>query len=145
MATSQSLSLVGSLDADAPRIIHGDAFEWLKKARPNSIHAVVTDPPYGLVEYTPRQLEKLREGHGGVWRIPPAFDNAVRKPLPRFTVLNDDDKDRLEAFFERLAALLMPVLVPARTSSSLRIRSFPTSFTCPSSKRDLKSGERLSE
>ena len=112
MATAQTFSSVGSLSVDAPRIILGDAFEWLKNAGPSSIHAVVTDPPYGLVEYTPRQLEKLREGHGGVWRIPPAFDNAVRKPLPRFTVLNDDDKQRLEAFFERFAALLMPVLVP---------------------------------
>ena len=54
----------------------------------------------------------MRDGNGGVWRIPPAFDNAVRKPLPRFTVLSDGDKERLEAFFDRLANLLMPVLVP---------------------------------
>jgi hypothetical protein len=24
-----------------------DAFDWLQRAKPNSIHAVVTDPPYG--------------------------------------------------------------------------------------------------
>ena len=24
-----------------------DAFDWLARAAPNSIHAVVTDPPYG--------------------------------------------------------------------------------------------------
>jgi site-specific DNA-methyltransferase (adenine-specific) len=29
-------------------ILHVDAFEWLKQAKRNSIHAVVTDPPYGL-------------------------------------------------------------------------------------------------
>ena len=56
--------------------------------------------------------KKLRRGHGGVWRIPPAFDNSVRKPLPRFTVLNEGDKKRLEHFFDRLANLLMSVLVP---------------------------------
>ena len=95
-----------------PNIVLGDAFDWLANAEPNSIHAVVTDPPYGLLEYSPGQLRKLRNGNGGVWRIPPAFDNAVRKPLPRFTVLNDGDKERLEAFFDRLANLLMPVLVP---------------------------------
>ena len=97
---------------NAPNIVLGDAFDWLAIAEPNSLHAVVTDPPYGLVEYTPGQLRKMRDGNGGVWRIPPAFDNAVRKPLPRFTVLSDGDKERLEAFFDRLANLLMPVLVP---------------------------------
>ena len=97
---------------NAPNIVLGDAFDWLAIAEPNSLHAVVTDPPYGLVEYTSEQLRKMRDGNGGVWRIPPAFDNAVRKPLPRFTVLSDGDKERLEAFFDRLANLLMPVLVP---------------------------------
>ena len=89
-----------------------DAFELLAKAAPHSIHAVVTDPPYGLVEYTPQQLEKRKNGRGGVWRIPPAFDGAVRQPLPRFTVLTDSDKAALRDFFAELARRLMPVLVP---------------------------------
>ena len=89
-----------------------DAFEWLGKAPPCSVHAVVTDPPYGLLEYTPRELEKLRNGRGGVWRIPPSFDGCKRRPLPRFTVLTEKHRAELRAFFERLAALLMPVLVP---------------------------------
>lgn len=94
------------------RIFRADAFEWLAKAHPLSIHAVVTDPPYGLVEYTPRELEKMKNGHGGVWRIPPAFDGCQRSPLPRFTVLREEDHQALRAFFSRLARLLMPVLVP---------------------------------
>jgi len=89
-----------------------DAFEWLARAEPHSVHAVVTDPPYGLVEYTPEQLEKMENGNGGVWRIPPAFDGCKRRPLPRFTVLTDKDKGRLRNFFERLAENLLPVLVP---------------------------------
>ncbi len=93
-------------------IVFTDAFEWLAQAEPHSVHAVVTDPPYGLVEYTPGQLSKLRSGRGGVWRIPPAFDGAQRKPLPRFTVLTDDDRRALRAFFQRLAEGLLPVLVP---------------------------------
>ena len=112
MVATELLSPILSTELETANIVRGDAFEWLEKAEPNSVHAVVTDPPYGLVEYTPHQLEKLREGRGGVWRLPPAFDNAVRKPLPRFTVLNDGDKERLEAFFDRLAQLLIPVLVP---------------------------------
>ncbi len=112
MTALETILPIRSLAKETPQIIHGDAFDWLAKAQPNSIHAVVTDPPYGLVEYTPGQIEKLRKGRGGVWRIPPAFDNSARKPLPRFTVLNEDDKERLEEFFDRLANLLMSALVP---------------------------------
>ena len=112
MTALETVLPVRSLVEETPQIIHGDAFDWLEKRQPSSIHAVVTDPPYGLVEYTPREIEKLRRGRGGVWRIPPAFDNSVRKPLPRFTVLSEGDKDRLEDFFDRFANLLMSVLVP---------------------------------
>lgn len=89
-----------------------EAFEWLASAKHRSIHAVVIDPPYGLLEYSPRELEKLKNGRGGVWRIPPSFDGCRRRPLPRFTVLKEDDHKRLRAFFSRLAELLLPVLVP---------------------------------
>jgi site-specific DNA-methyltransferase (adenine-specific) len=94
------------------RIVHTDAFDWLAMAPPHSVHAVVTDPPYGLIEYTPSELAKLRAGRGGVWRIPPAFDGAQRRPVPRFTVLTDGDRDALKEFFTRLARALYPVLVP---------------------------------
>ncbi len=93
-------------------IVRADAFDWLARANPCSIHAVVTDPPYGLLEYTPRELEKMKNGKGGVWRIPPSFDGCKRKPLPRFTVLGTEDRAVLGSFFERLAELLLPVLVP---------------------------------
>ncbi len=93
-------------------IFRTDAFDWLDNARPSSIHAVVTDPPYGLIEYTPVQLEKMRNGQGGVWRIPPSFDGCRRNPLPRFTVLSENDRLELRAFFSRLADGLLRVLVP---------------------------------
>lgn len=93
-------------------LINIDAFEWLRHAPANSIHAVVTDPPYGLVEYSPEELEKREAGRGGVWRSPPALDGYQRAPLPRFTVLTDDDRRALRAFFTRFAAAIMPALVP---------------------------------
>jgi len=89
-----------------------DCFEWLASRAPASIHAVVTDPPYGLVEYSPEEQRKLVKGRGGVWRIPPSFDGHKRAPLPRFTVLSGDDLKALHAFFLRLGALLMRVTVP---------------------------------
>jgi site-specific DNA-methyltransferase (adenine-specific) len=89
-----------------------DAFDWLAEAKPLSIHAVVTDPPYGLVEYKPDQLEKMKNGNGGIWRVPPSFDGCQRRPLPRFTVLRTQDKKALREFFAKFAGLLMPVLVP---------------------------------
>jgi site-specific DNA-methyltransferase (adenine-specific) len=91
---------------------NADAFVWLAAAEASTIHAVVTDPPYGLIEYTEKELSKLRLGRGGVWRIPPAFDGCQRRPVPRFTVLSVQDRERLGGFFCRLAAELIRVLVP---------------------------------
>ena len=45
-----------------------DAIQWLAELPSNSIHAVVTDPPYGVVEYDEKNHKKLRAGRGGVWR-----------------------------------------------------------------------------
>ena len=89
-----------------------DCFEWLEHCRANSIHAVVTDPPYGLVEYTEKEQRKLRNGKGGVWRIPPSFDGHQRSPLPRFTTLRTTDLQNIYAFFELLGMKLSRVMVP---------------------------------
>jgi DNA modification methylase len=89
-----------------------DAFEWLKTAAMDSIEAVVTDPPYGLVEYSDKELTKLKNGKGGIWRLPPSFDGSKRMPLPRFTVLTEADQKSLRDFSYRLASLLKCVLVP---------------------------------
>jgi len=83
----------------ATTLFEGDCFEWLRQQPDNTIHAVVTDPPYGLVECAPEQQEKLRNGKGGIWRIPPAFDGTKRSPLPRFTVLSRDEAEELARFF----------------------------------------------
>lgn len=90
----------------------GDCRAWLRAAEPDSIHAVVTDPPYGLHEYQPGELAKLRRGRGGVWRLPPSFDGAQRRPLPRFTVHSAGDRQALHRFFHEWAELLLPVLRP---------------------------------
>jgi site-specific DNA-methyltransferase (adenine-specific) len=94
------------------RIFQVDAFSWLGKRRARSVHAVVTDPPYGIVEYSPEQLEKRRKGNGGIWRLPQSYDGYTRAPMPRFTVLGAADHERIEAFHSRLAPLLLRVLVP---------------------------------
>ena len=94
------------------KVVRSDCMEWLERQVPNRFHAVVTDPPYGLVEYTSKEQEKLRNGTGGIWRFPPAFDGVERTPLPRFTVLSREDRERLAGFFFRWAVLLSPTLVP---------------------------------
>ncbi len=91
---------------------HADCFDWLEQQPANSIHAVITDPPYGLHEYTDEQQAKLRRGRGGVWRIPPSFDGHVRSPVPRFTTLNDEQLKHIRTFFYVWARLLLPSLVP---------------------------------
>lgn len=94
------------------KLYQGDCFDWLAACNPQSIHACVTDPPYGLVEYTEKELTKLHNGKGGVWRIPPSFDGHKRAPLPRFTVLGEEDRQQLRSFFKRFGILLNRVLVP---------------------------------
>lgn len=96
-----------------PYALHlGDCVEWMKLRAPNSVHAIVTDPPYGVKEYTATEKDKLRSGRGGVWRIPPSFDGCKRSPIPRFTVLTDEDLASLRAFFARFAEAAFRVLVP---------------------------------
>jgi site-specific DNA-methyltransferase (adenine-specific) len=86
--------------------------EWLRRAPRDSIHAVVTDPPYGVKEYDFDQLEKRDNGNGGIWRIPPSFDGHERSPLPRFTALSEEERGRLQDFFRAWAQLVAQVLKP---------------------------------
>lgn len=92
--------------------IHADCFEWMGHVPKASVHAIVTDPPYGVKEYDLDQLEKRENGNGGVWRIPPSFDGNTRSPLPRFTALNGKDRKRLERFFYEWAQLAWRILRP---------------------------------
>jgi len=96
----------------AYEIITADCFLWLKTCPPASFHAVVTDPPFGVREFTEAELEKLKNKNGGVWRIPPAIGGSQRAPLPRFTVLTPPDVERMRAFFLEWGRLVLPVLVP---------------------------------
>ena len=100
---------------DSPKIniIYGDCFQVLNTAfSDNTIHAIVTDPPYGVKEYKEEELEKKRNGKGGIWRIPPSFDGHVRSPLPRFTALNDRERRELSVYFYDLGKLLLSKLLP---------------------------------
>lgn len=93
-------------------LLRADCLDWLSSQQPNSVQAVVTDPPYGLFEYSDEQKAKLRSGKGGVWRMPPSFDGSVRSPLPRFTVLTTADLQALDEFFFAWASKLLRVVVP---------------------------------
>lgn len=93
-------------------IIKGDSFDILKKFSDNSIHAIVTDPPYGVKEYEPEELEKKKKGKGGIWRIPPGFDGHVRSPMPRFTALNKQERENLTIYFSELGKIIIDKMLP---------------------------------
>lgn len=93
-------------------LIHADCFEWMRNISENSIHAIITDPPYGVKEYESDQLKKRRNGKGGIWRIPPSFDGHTRAPLPRFTALNLKERNQLRRFFAEWAKLTVRILRP---------------------------------
>lgn len=94
------------------RLVHADAFEWMASQPPQSVHSIVTDPPYGVLEYDAEHLEKRAAGVGGIWRIPPSFDGANRQPLPRFTALNEKDRARVSMFFKQFGKQCSRILCP---------------------------------
>lgn len=94
------------------RLVHADCFEWLSRVPESSLHAIVTDPPYGVKEYDFDQLEKRANGNGGIWRIPPSFDGHTRAPLPRFTALDAGERARLRRFFVEWARVVVHALRP---------------------------------
>lgn len=92
---------------------HANCFEWLREQQPPlSIHGVCTDPPFGIVEFLPHEMAKLRSGRGGVWRIPPAIGGSQRAPLPRFTTLSVLEREHVRVYFREFGEALMPALVP---------------------------------
>ena len=92
--------------------IFADSFAWMRQAPAESIHAIVTDPPYGVKEYDAVQLEKRANGNGGTWRIPPAFDGHKRAPLPRFTALSAGERERVRRYFTEWGTLAHRLLRP---------------------------------
>lgn len=92
--------------------LHADCFEWLSRVPENSIHSIVTDPPYGVKEYHFDQIEKRSNGNGGIWRIPPSFDGSTRSPLPRFTALNSKERASLYRFFLEWGKVALHALRP---------------------------------
>lgn len=109
---AKKLDLDPAVSVGNAKLYEADCFQWLASEPASSIHACVTDPPYGVLEYTEEEQEKLRMGRGGIWRIPPSFDGHKRSPLPRFTVLDQADRVKIHVFFKRLGILLNRVLVP---------------------------------
>jgi len=94
------------------KLIRGDCLGEISRMEDNSLHAVCTDPPYGLIEFSPNEVAKLRAGKGGVWRLPPTMDGCTRSPLPRFSILTTKQKKDIETFFAKWAVLLLPKLRP---------------------------------
>src|SRR5437016_2233285 len=103
-------------------IFQGDCFDWLRERKPQSLQAVCTDPPYGLLEFTEKEVSKLRAGRGGVWRLPPTIGGSKRDPLPRFTILNETQKLELKKFFHEWGKLLMPQCFSGGASRSCQSR-----------------------
>lgn len=105
-------ALPNSLRIGKSLLVKGNSFEVMQRLPESSIHGIVTDPPYGVKEYESDQIEKMKTGNGGIWRIPPSFDGHVRAPLPRFTALNREERKTLTGFFQNWSRESLRVLKP---------------------------------
>lgn len=94
------------------KIYNANCFELLDQYPENSFHAIVTDPPYGLREFSELEKSKLRTGKGGVWRQPSCLGGHKRAAVPRFTTLTANDISSLVSFFVKFAKLSYKILVP---------------------------------
>ncbi|MEG0025246.1 MAG: DNA methyltransferase [Akkermansia sp.] len=94
------------------QLLQGDCLDVITSFPDNYFHAVCTDPPFGIFEYTEKELLKLRKGSGGIWRIPPSFGGSARKPLPRFSILTNEQKLHIQNYFEIFAQALFSKLRP---------------------------------
>ena len=108
----------------------GDCLSWMEKREKDSIHAIVTDPPYGLKEYTTVEKEKLRNGNGGVSgflrHLTAASDALCRvlRFLPRATAQSSKD------FFRNLPAAQSAFCSRAGICLLLQIPCSHTLFIC---------------
>lgn len=93
-------------------LLFGNCLEEVAQIEDRSLHAICTDPPYSLVEFSSEEIAKLRKRKGGMWRLPPKWDGCERKPLPRFTVLSDEQKKGIHTFFHLWAKTIAPKLRP---------------------------------
>ena len=89
-----------------------DCVPWMSSRPGQSLHAIVTDPPYGVREYSDAELAKMKSGRGGVWRQPPSLGGSPRSALPRFTTLSRAEEAEVMDLFRRFAAEAFRVLVP---------------------------------
>lgn len=119
LVEANRLDSVAALALDYPsaevgrsRIVRADCFDWLARVPEGSLHAIVTDPPYGVKEYELEQIEKRAAGKGGIWRIPPSFDGSTRSPLPRFTALNLKEREALREFFVLWSRAILRAMRP---------------------------------
>ena len=93
-------------------LLRQNCLDWFREQPADSIHAVCTDPPYGIVEFSDKELEKLRAGRGGIWRIPPNLNGSLRAPLPRFTVLSSEQQKAIAQFSLEWGVEIIRVIVP---------------------------------
>ena len=93
-------------------LVHEDCLKWMARREPDSIHAIVTDPPFSLKDYSEAEQAKRRAGRGGTWRQPSSLGGSRRSPVPRFTELTGKERADLVEFFSRFALAALRVLVP---------------------------------
>jgi site-specific DNA-methyltransferase (adenine-specific) len=91
-------------------VVNADCFEWLAKLPDESIHAVVTDPPYGIREFEQEHVDHIKDGDA-VWQTFRYGDGSNRVVQPCFT-MTEKERKKIPPFFTKLSKEICRVLKP---------------------------------
>jgi site-specific DNA-methyltransferase (adenine-specific) len=78
---------------------------WLRHRQPNTIHGVVTDPPYGFFEYTEEQQKK------GRWIVLDPFRGTGSTPAAAEAVGYSSIEIEKDPYYFEIAKKALPRLV----------------------------------
>jgi site-specific DNA-methyltransferase (adenine-specific) len=93
-------------------MVHAPYEEWILGVPDESIHVIITDPPFSVREFDEDNIKELENGNL-VWQDFRRMDDGhVRAPQPVFHTLSVGQKDEIRDFFRDFSYNSSRILIP---------------------------------